>query len=300
MKKRKSFVLSLRKLYTAIEGFLRSIFSDNLTLYAAQASFFTMISSIPFLMILITLVRMIFPDAIDYLFGKVNSIIPEGFSALFNTVYLEISQKNAFPVLSISAVTMLWSSSRGVASVTRGIAQIYGTRDKSNFISEILRSFFHTLTFIAMIIGALTVLVFGATIRELAASRFSAALRIFDLIIRLRSFIFIAILTLFFAAVYFAVSRNGIKNTSPADEVPSGWRAQFPGAFLASLGWMLFSYFYSLYIIYFPNASYVYGSLAAVVLFMLWVYFCMEIFLVGAEFNKLLHLRRKNHKKTKI
>ena len=59
---------------------------------------------------------------------------------------------------------------------------------------------------------------------------------------------------------------------------------------------MLYSYFYSLYIVYFPNASYIYGSLAAVILFMLWVYFCMIIFLVGAEINKIGFVMRKNRR----
>ncbi len=39
---------------------------------------------------------------------------------------------------------------------------------------------------------------------------------------------------------------------------------------------------------YYPSASYIYGSLAAVMLMMLWVYFCMMILLAGAEINKLL------------
>lgn len=71
---------------------------------------------------------------------------------------------------------------------------------------------------------------------------------------------------------------------------------QIPGAFIAASGWMLYSYFYSLYIVYFPNASYIYGSLAAVILFMLWVYFCMIIFLVGAEINKIGFVMIKNRK----
>ena len=46
-------------------------------------------------------------------------------------------------------------------------------------------------------------------------------------------------------------------------------------------------FFYSLYIKYSPNASYIYGGLAAICLIMLWLYFCMIIFLCGAEVNKL-------------
>lgn len=155
---------------------------------------------------------------------------------------------------------------------------------------------FYTVAFMALIIATLVVLVFGATVRSIAESSFPAALHIFDLIIRLRMFIFLALLTLFFSLVYSAVSGNGRKNASANDESPTGYRRQIPGAFIAASGWMLYSYFYSLYIVYFPNASYIYGSLAAVILFMLWVYFCMIIFLVGAEINKIGFVMIKNRK----
>ena len=61
-----------------------------------------------------------------------------------------------------------------------------------------------------------------------------------------------------------------------------------PGAVFAAAGWMLFSYFYSLYTTYFTGVSYIYGSLTAVVLLLLWMYVCMIILLIGAELNKLI------------
>lgn len=296
MKRKKTEVISLRRISAAVKMFSEKIYSDHITLYAAQSSFFKMIATIPFLMLLITLIRIVFPDAIDSVFIELERILPEKFSPLFSTVYTEISSKNTASVLSFSAITMFWSSSRGVAAVTRGVAGVYGTRDHVGFFSELVRSLFYTVAFMALIIATLVVLVFGATMRSIAESSFPAALHIFDIIIRLRMFIFLALLTLFFSLVYSAVSGNGRKNASANDEAPAGYRRQIPGAFIAASGWMLYSYFYSLYIVYFPNASYIYGSLAAVILFMLWVYFCMIIFLVGAEINKIGFVMRKNRR----
>lgn len=216
--------------------FSEKIYSDHITLYAAQSSFFTMIATIPFLMLLITLIRIVFPDAIDSVFIELERILPEKFSPLFSTVYTEISSKNTASVLSFSAITMFWSSSRGVAAVTRGVAGVYGTRDHVGFFSELVRSLFYTVAFMALIIATLVVLVFGATVRSIAESSFPAALHIFDLIIRLRMFIFLALLTLFFSLVYSAVSGNGRKNASANDEAPVGYRRQIPGAFIAASG----------------------------------------------------------------
>ena len=65
MKQKKTEVISLRRISAAVKMFSEKIYSDHITLYAAQSSFFTMIATIPFLMLLITLIRIVFPDAID-------------------------------------------------------------------------------------------------------------------------------------------------------------------------------------------------------------------------------------------
>ncbi|MFR8333194.1 MAG: YihY/virulence factor BrkB family protein [Oscillospiraceae bacterium] len=76
-----------------------------------------------------------------------------------------------------------------------------------------------------------------------------------------------------------------------------------PGALLASLGWQLFSGFFSLYVEHFSNFSTIYGSLSAVAIAMLWLYTCMAIVFYGGALNKYLtdigyQLRLRRAKKT--
>ncbi|MBR4868313.1 MAG: YihY/virulence factor BrkB family protein, partial [Clostridia bacterium] len=65
---------------------------------------------------------------------------------------------------------------------------------------------------------------------------------------------------------------------------------ELPGAMLAALGWIVFSLLYSLYLSHVN--TYIFGSLAAAVFIMLWLYFCIYILFVGAEINQFLHLIR--------
>ncbi|MEG0019288.1 MAG: YhjD/YihY/BrkB family envelope integrity protein, partial [Oscillospiraceae bacterium] len=65
-----------------------------------------------------------------------------------------------------------------------------------------------------------------------------------------------------------------------------------PGAAIASGGWLIFSFGYSIYINYFSSYASLYGSLGALMLFMLWLYMCMNILLVGALINKLRDMRQ--------
>lgn len=61
-----------------------------------------------------------------------------------------------------------------------------------------------------------------------------------------------------------------------------------PGALLASLGWLVFSDLYSIYVERFARLTNVYGSVYAVALSMLWLYCCMSIVFYGGALNRYL------------
>ena len=65
------------------------------------------------------------------------------------------------------------------------------------------------------------------------------------------------------------------------------FKSHLPGAMVASAGWIVYSFGYSVYIKHFSSYSALYGSLGAVMLFMLWLYMCMNILLCGALLNKI-------------
>ena len=62
----------------------------------------------------------------------------------------------------------------------------------------------------------------------------------------------------------------------------------FPGAVLASLGWLIFSRGYGLYLQVFAARRNLYGSVYALALGMLWLYFCICIFFYGGALNRWL------------
>ncbi|MCR5837688.1 MAG: YihY/virulence factor BrkB family protein, partial [Lachnospiraceae bacterium] len=92
-----------------------------------------------------------------------------------------------------------------------------------------------------------------------------------------RYLIVFIILTLFFISIY----KMGNRLYSFTD--------MLPGALFTSLGWMIYSYFFSIYIDNFSNYSYIYGSLTAIIFIMLWMYFCMYIMFIGAEINLYIY-----------
>ena len=277
-----------------ISNAARRISEDRLPLFAAQSSFFICISAIPFIMLLLSLARVIVPDLTDDLIELVRVAIPVSSYELFDLVISEIVDKAAFPLISVAAVSTLWASSRGLRSVVSGVSEVYRKKIEGSFISRILKEVLYTAIFVIILIAALVLLVFGKYLKDSMTSSLGDV----PMFLRYKEVIVFFVLTLFFSLLYFLVAKGVF--SSPLFRWEKGTKVKFgsqiPGAVFAGAGWLLFSFFYSLYFENFPRLSYLYGSLAAIVFFMLWVYFCMFILLIGAEINKLLSERNRSKK----
>ncbi len=298
---KKSKVISVKGALQHITDFFVMIGDDQITVYAAQATFFIIISSIPFILLVLSLAKYVIN--VDWFIDFIQTHVKGDIGTLLQSILAEIVGKGGIPLVSITVFTTLWSASRGVNAVTRGIAGAYGIKLRENFLFDIIRSLIYTVSFILIIIASLTALIFADTIRIASAAKLPLLSLIFQIVSDCSIIVSAVILTLFFALLYNTVSKKGKRLSKNeynvlSDKLPRGFGAQLPGAAAAALGWILFSYFYRLYIEYFPGASYVYGSLAAIVFMLLWLYFCMIILLMGAEINKIVFrlLKRKTGK----
>lgn len=257
----------------------RCVREDLVTVYAAQASFYIIIAIVPFIMLLLSAVQFILPLDFAKVCTAVNRLLPASMHNYADGIIGEIFIKSG-SILSFSAIALLWTASRGAAAVARGVRKVYRVPDERGFFKIVLHSTLHTVVFIGMILLTLIILVFGEGLIDVLSRHFILLEGLFSILEKLRFLIFLVLFCFFFALVYRSFSGRKVRFLS-----------QLPGAAFSALGWIIFSAGYSIYIENFSNYSYVYGSLAAVVLMMLWLYFCMIIFLFGAELNVLLSAR---------
>ena len=261
--------------YQRIRGFQRRLQDDAVSAYAAQSALFLIISFFPFLMLMLTLLPL-FPflaDASDLL---AIDVIPQALRSSFHDLTDGITPIGG-TIISISAVTALWSASKGIFAVVRGLNTIYRQPETRRFLPLRLLATLYTLAFIVILIAVLGVLVFGGTLYDWIVMQFPAIKHLAFLIISIRLAASFAILALFFTLFYTIVPNRHFAT----------FFTELPGALIAAFGWIIFSYLYSFYIEHISSAT-VYGSLTAVVLLLLWLYFCMYILFIGAEFNCLI------------
>lgn len=275
----KKAIVKNRWLKEAI-AFAKRLSDAHVPAYSAQASFFIMISSVPFAMLLISFLQMFLPNDKSAIIGIIENFAPEKAQNLLIGVTTEFYSNVSFPVLSITTIVLLWSASKGVKAMVSGLKNVYKTVRPTDFITNIVFSILYTLVFVAVLVATVIILLFGQKLNMLLFNSMPIVQKVIENILQFCNLFFLLPLTLFFAASYKLLAKNSIP-----------FVRHFYGAVFSALGWMLFSFFFSLYIENFANYSYIYGSLTAVVLLMLWLYVCMNIFLIGAIINIRLYRR---------
>ncbi len=266
----------MKRLWKAIKYFGRKVSANRMGAYSAQTAFFMFLSLIPLVMLLLTMLSK-FGTTSEEIISNVQNVAPN-FLLRFLNIYLdEIIDVGSISVTIVSAVVLLWSASRGVFAIIGGLNSVYEVKEKRNFFVLRLLAILYTVAFIAMMLIALLLMVFGNAIGEYVYSVMTDLKGLVYIISSLRFIIGFVMLVLFFMLVY---------KTLPGAKVR--FAEQIPGAVISSAGWVAFSILFSFYIDNFSNYSNIYGSLTIIIVLLLWLYGCMYIMFIGAEVNFIL------------
>ena len=167
----------------------------------------------------------------------------------------------------------------GVFPVVNGLNRIFCGNDGFKYIGKRIMSMLYTVVVLVIFVLCLVLFVFGNTTAEILQSTASGS-GFAIIIMGMRKFIGVLALSLFFLAMYVIVPDRKAKVMT-----------QIPGAFISGIGWVGFSYLFSLYYENMSTFSFLYGSLSVIVFFMLWLFVCIYILFIGAEINKCIENR---------
>ncbi|MCX4267689.1 MAG: YihY/virulence factor BrkB family protein [Lachnospiraceae bacterium] len=253
--------------------FSKKIQNDNVNAFAAQSALFTLISFFPLIMVILNLLQFL-PISSEEFIELLLQAFPEIFEPYVKEIVKDLYEKSSGTMLTITLITSIWSASKGALSLVRGLNGVYNIEETRNYVVLRMISFFYTIAMIGLVLSSLFLLVLGNTLYQILLKFMPWLRTLLNLFIHTRTIVFLCFMILFFMLIYKAI---------PARK--SSLMIQLPGAVFSSFAWMLFSYAFSFYFNHFGNYSYMYGSLTAIVLIMLWLYFCMYILFLGGEIN---------------
>lgn len=254
----------------------RRISGFRVPLFAANASFFIVLSLFPALLLLLGLLRYT-PLEVERLGEMLAGFLPDALLESAEELILLTYDNTSGLTLGLSVVTTLWSAGRGMYGIIAGLNAVYQREENRGYFHIRFLSVVYTFVFLLVLLLTLGLHVFGTKLLVLL-KRSSQPFVIFLMeIIDLRFFLLLILQTVIFTLLYIFLP-NGRNRLSDS----------LPGALLASSGWLIFSDLYSIYVERFATLSNVYGSVYALALSMLWLYVCMAIVFYGGALNQLV------------
>lgn len=260
------------KIYKYTRGFLNRVREDHVSAYASQVAYFVILTFIPFLLFLTTLVPYT-PLTYEMIQATILGFVPRSVEAMVLDIIEEVYGRGD-AVLPISAAAALWTSGKMIQSLINGLNTIYHVKETRNWLMNRIYSVFYMILFIIAIVVSLFLLVLGNGVQTLLLKYMPLLGHMIEKIIDNRTLLVFSTLFLVFLMLYKVLPNR-----------KASFKSQVVGAFFTACIWMLFSFGVSIYFAYYPGFTNMYGSLAALIMVMLWLYFCMYIVLLGAEIN---------------
>ena len=258
----------LRSLFRRARRFAGALSDRGLVTYAASCAFYAFLSLFPLAALAASLVPCMGIDeaALLHFF---DGIVPTGVAAVLRLILTNVYE-HVFPALPLSLLVLLWSSAQAFSELLKGMAAMTDPGRTTGYWKRWLRAILLTAALLLTLLLSLAVLIFGARIAMLLGVLYPNARGLLDLFLWLRYLFMAALLWLLFVFLYRSIPGQGYS-----------FRQVRRGASLAAVAWIAFSALFSLYAVRFLDLS-LYGSMAALAMTMLWLFYCQYILLTGA------------------
>jgi membrane protein len=256
---------------------------DNLTDWAAALTYYGVLAIFPALLALVSIVGLLGTSTIQSLIDNLDSLAPGPARDILTSMLqqLERNQGGATIALIVGIVLALWSASGYIAAFMRASNAVYDIGEGRPVWKTLPTRFAITLVVVVL----LAAIAIGVVFTGELANRTGEILGVGDTAVTVWNYakwpVMVLLFSLIVAILYWA-----------APNVKRRFRWVSPGSLIAVIIWIVASAAFALYIAYFGNYNKTYGSLAAVIIFLVWLWISNLALLLGLEFNAELERSR--------
>jgi membrane protein len=256
---------------------------DNVTDWAAALTYYGVLSIFPAMLVVVSMVGLAGRSVSQSLITNVGQLAPGAVKQVLTTGLTELqrNQGGAGVVALLSLAAAIWSASGYVGAFMRATNAIYDI-EEGRPIYKILpiRIGITVITVVLLSACAIAVVVSGP-LAERAGKIIgagSAAVTIFSIV---KWPLMLLVVSFLFALLYWA-----------APNAKQGFKWVTPGGILAIIIWLIASAGFAFYVANFSSYNKTYGSLAGLIIFLVWVWIANIAILLGAELNAELERSR--------
>ncbi|WP_051538204.1 YihY/virulence factor BrkB family protein [Butyrivibrio proteoclasticus] len=275
----------VKRICSIAKDFALKMQKKNIDTCAGSTSFFIMLSIIPLLILLTSCLPYTAATEGD-LVHAINDITPPFAQGIMVRLVTEAYSKSG-SIMPITILFSLWSGAVGMLSIIRGLNSIYEVDEKRPVMFLRVIAVLYTLAMIAIVLLMLLMMVFGNVINSFLSRTWPSLSQGLEHMADFKFIIIIGGATILFAVIYTYIP-----------SIKLSYFKQLPGALFSAVVWYIFSMIFAIHVNRTTRYSSLYGNLATPIVMMLWVYFCIYIFFIGAHINHYLLLKSEDEEES--
>ncbi len=250
-------------------------FADGIPQAAAELSYFLLFSLFPLLMFVNAVLARL--DISIESIQPILNMLPLSLRELIISYLAQLSHSPSVSLMLTGVVLTLYFLSRAVRSMMRTVNDIYHVEISRGVIMDVLISLGITAGFLVAVLFSFIIFVASRTLLRLLPRLFPIPLSILNST-QIVSFI----MMLIFIFVFLMLFNRTVPN------LRLKFREIWPGALFSLVSWIFVSWIFSFYVDNMARYSVLYGSLATIIVLMLWLYIVSMILLMGPQLNHTL------------
>lgn len=262
---------------------------QNLSLVAAAVAFYTFLALTPLIAATVMTYGLLGSvETVERQMQTIIDVVPSDAATLIEDQLLAVVTANSgvtgFALLVALGIA-IFGSMRAANSTIGALNIVNQTAETRGFIKRTMRAILLTLAIVSVaLVGLLSAGILAWMQRQIGGVFGSGTGTV------------IGILTWLAAIALCSAGFALIMRFGPNREPPQ-WRWFAPGALLATLLWVMISVGFSFYVSYISDYSATYGSLSAIVVFLMWLFLSASAFLAGALLNSVIETHAARHDK---
>lgn len=268
----------------AARGAVKEFAEDKATDWAAALTYYAVLSIFPGLLVIVSLVGLLKRSAVTPFLDNLTAVAPGPVKTILQESVdgLQSSRGTAGFVAIIGVLVAIWSASGYVGAFMRAANEIYDVPEGRPIWKTVpIRVGITLLVGVLLIVSAFIVIVSGNI-----ATAVGRSMGLGDTAVTIWGVAKWPVLVIL-VSVMFAVLYRASPNAHQG-----GWRWVSPGGVLAVLLWIAVSVLFGLYVSHFASYDKTYGTLAGVIVFLVWLWLSNLAILFGAELNAELERQR--------
>ncbi len=254
----------------------------NARLFASSVAFFVFLAIFPTVLLVFSIIPFTPLTEAGFL-EFLEKVLPKALDSLTVNIIRQL-YGNSPTIFSVMTLILLWSSAKGIQGIKSGLNVINGSAELSNFILLRLRAIVYSLIFAVAIVLMVSIVVFINFIYDMLGTYFGFYIGWLEFLFDFR-FLFQWIFYAFVLTYVYAWVPD--KKKRPI--------RQWKGALFTGTTWTLFNWAFNFYLQKFSSFN-LYGSMATVIIMLIWVYTLSVLFMYGGIINVYFNSKRDKEK----